>query len=293
MKIGFIGLGRMGQGMARRLLEAGHEVRGYNRTYEKAAALTPAGAEIVRSIADAASGREVTITMLGSDDDLAQVMDGTDGLVAAMPGGAIHLGMGTHSVAMSRRAAAVHADAGQIYVAAPVLGRPDAAAAGQLGILTGGPREAIETCRPLFEAMGRRSFDAGEAPEAAASLKLANNFVLGCAIETMGEAFSLVRRYGVEPETLYDMLTDGIFDCTGYRVYGDIIAKEDWDRVGMTASLGLKDANLALAAAEAAGVPLPSANVWRDRLIGAIAHGDGERDWAVVARDQARASGLE
>ena len=174
-----------------------------------------------------------------------------------------------------------------------MLGRPDAAAAGQLGILTGGPPEAVEACRPLFEAMGRRCFDAGETPEAAASMKLANNFVLGCAIETMGEAFSLVRRYGVRPDTLYDMLTDGIFDCIGYRVYGDIIAKEDWDRVGMTASLGLKDANLALAAAEAAGVPLPSANVWRDRLIGAIARGDGERDWAVVAREQARASGLE
>lgn len=293
MKVGFIGLGRMGQAMARRLLEAGHEVRGYNRTYEKAAALAPDGAEIVRSIADAVAGREAAITMLGADHDLAQVMDGENGLVAAMPEGAIHLGMGTHSVAMSQRAAAMHADAGQIYVAAPVLGRPDAAAAGQLGILTGGPREAIEICRPLFEAMGRRSFDAGETPEAAASLKLANNFVLGCAIEVMGEAFALVRRYSVRPETLYDMLTDGIFDCTGYKVYGDIIAKEDWDRVGMTASLGLKDANLALAAAESAGVPLPSANVWRDRLIGAIAHGDGERDWAVVARDQARASGLE
>ena len=293
MKVGFIGLGRMGQAMARRLLEDGHDVTGYNRTYEKAAALAPAGAAIVRSIADAAAGREVTITMLGADDDLAQVMEGPGGLVAAMPAGAIHLGMGTHSVAMSRRAAALHAEAGQTYVAAPVLGRPDAAAAGQLGILTGGPPDAVETCRPLFAAMGRRCFEAGEAPEAAASMKLANNFVLGCAIETMGEAFALVRRYGVRPDTLYDMLTDGIFDCIGYRVYGDIIAKEDWDRVGMTASLGLKDANLALAAAEAAGVPLPSANVWRDRLIGAIARGDGERDWAVVAREQARASGLE
>ena len=293
MKVGFIGLGRMGQGMARRLLEAGHEVRGYNRTYEKAAALAPAGADVVRSIAEAVVDREVTITMLGSDDDLAEVVEGAGGIAATMPKGRIHLGMGTHSVAMSRKAAAIHADAGQTYVAAPVLGRPDAAAAGQLGILTAGPREAVETCRPLFAAMGRRCFDAGDAPEAAASLKLANNFVLGCAIEVMGEAFALVRRYGVRPETLYDMLTDGIFDCTGYKVYGDIIAKEDWDRVGMTASLGLKDANLALAAAEAAGVPLPSANVWRDRLIGAIAHGDGERDWAVVAREQARASGLE
>lgn len=293
MKVGFIGLGRMGQPMARRLLEAGHDVKGYNRTYAKAAALVPAGATIVRGIADAVGDREVAITMLGADEDLAKVIGGTGGIAANLPRGAIHVGMGTHSVAISRRAAAIHRDAGQVYVAAPVLGRPDAAAAGELGIVTAGPPEAVETCGPLFAAMGRRCFDAGEAPEGAASLKLANNFVLGCAIEVMGEAFTLVRRYGVGPETLYDVLTDGVFACTAYRVYGDIIAKEDWDRVGMTASLGLKDANLALAAAEAELVPLPSANVWRDRLIGAIAHGDGERDWAVVAREQARASGLE
>ncbi|MDE0057666.1 MAG: NAD(P)-dependent oxidoreductase [Defluviicoccus sp.] len=293
MKVGFIGLGRMGQNMARRILEAGHDLKGYNRTYEKAEALAPAGATAVRSIADAVSDREVAITMLGGDDDLAQVVEGADGIAANLPRGAIHAGMGTHSVAMSRRAAAIHRDAGQLYVAAPVLGRPDAAAAGELGIVAAGPPDALAACAPLFEAMGRRCFEAGEAPEAAASVKLANNFVLGCAIETMGEAFSLVRRYGVRPETLYDVLTDGVFACTAYKVYGDIIAKEDWDRVGMTAALGLKDANLALAAAEAELVPLPSANVWRDRLLGAIAHGDGERDWAVVAREQARASGLE
>ena len=293
MKVGFIGLGRMGQNMARRILEAGHDLKGYNRTHAKAAALAPAGATPVRSVADAVSDREVAITMLGGDDDLAQVVEGEEGIAANLPRGAIHVGMGTHSVAMSRRAAAIHEDAGQVYVAAPVLGRPDAAAAGELGIVTAGPAASVATCAPLFAAMGRRCFAAGEAPESAASVKLANNFVLGCAIETMGEAFSLVRRYGVRPETLYDVLTDGVFACTAYKVYGDIIAKEDWDRVGMTAALGLKDANLALAAAEAGRVPLPSANVWRDRLLGAIAHGDGERDWAVVAREQARASGLE
>ena len=293
MKVGFIGLGRMGQAMARRLLEAGHEVKGYNRTHAKAAALAPAGAIVVRSIADAVSDREAVITMLGTDEDLARVVEGAEGIAANLPRGAIHVGMGTHGVAMSRRAASIHADAGQVYVAAPVLGRPDAAAAGELGIVSAGPQAAVETCAPLFAAMGRRRFAAGEAPEAAASVKLANNFVLGCAIEAMGEAFSLVRRYGVSPETLHDVLTDGVFACTAYEVYGDIIAKQDWDRVGMTASLGLKDANLALAAADAERVPLPSANVWRDRLLGAIAHGDGERDWAVVAREQARASGLE
>jgi 3-hydroxyisobutyrate dehydrogenase-like beta-hydroxyacid dehydrogenase len=117
--------------------------------------------------------------------------------------------------------------------------------------------------------------------------------VLGCAIEVMGEAFTLVRRYGVDPAVLYEVLTDGLFASPAYKIYGDIIAKEDYDRVGITAVLGLKDANLALSAAEAVNVPLPSANVWRDRLLGAIAHGDGERDWAVVALEQARASGFE
>ena len=105
-------------------------------------------------------------------------------------------------------------------------------------------------------------------------------------MEAMGEAFSLVRKYGVDPAVFYDVMTDGLFAAPAYKVYGDIMAKEDYDRVGITATLGLKDANLALAAGEAAGVPLPSCNVWRDRLVGAIAHGDGERDWAVMALEQ-------
>jgi 3-hydroxyisobutyrate dehydrogenase-like beta-hydroxyacid dehydrogenase len=167
------------------------------------------------------------------------------------------------------------------------------AAAGQFGNVHAGPREALARCRPLFDAMGRRAFDAGNEPEAAAAIKLTNNFVLGWAIETMGEAFSLVRKYGVKPPLLYEVLTEGLFTAPAYKVYGKIIAEEDYDRVGITARLGPKDAILVLAAAEAANVPLPSANAWRDRLIGAIAHGNGDRDWAVVAREQARASGLD
>jgi 3-hydroxyisobutyrate dehydrogenase-like beta-hydroxyacid dehydrogenase len=233
------------------------------------------------------------MTMLADDAALRAVVLDPGGLCDSLSEGAIHVVMGTHGVATVRALAAAHAQAGQILVAAPVLGRPDVAAAGKLGIVTAGPREAVEFCQPLFEVIGRRTFDAGTAPEGATAVKLANNFLLGCAIEVMGEAYSLARSYEVEPAVLYDVMVDGLFAAPAYNVYGKIIAEEDYDNVGFTTNLGLKDANLILAAAELARVPLPSANAWRDRLIGAIAHGDGERDWAAVALEQARASGLE
>jgi 3-hydroxyisobutyrate dehydrogenase-like beta-hydroxyacid dehydrogenase len=144
----------------------------------------------------------------------------------------------------------------------------------------------------LFEVMGRRTFEAGPDPASASSIKVANNFVLGSAIEVMSEAFALVGRHGVSAQVFYEVLTDGLFSCPAYKVYGKIIVDKSYDRVGVTATIGLKDANLALNAGEAVGVPLPSANVWRERLISALAHGDGERDWAVMALEQERASGL-
>jgi len=151
----------------------------------------------------------------------------------------------------------------------------------------------IYTPRPLFEAIGRRTFDAGTSPASASAIKLANNFVLGCAIEAIGESFALVRKNGVAAAVMQDVLTDGLFDCVAYRTYARIIADEAYDHVGFSATLALKDATLVLAAGEAARVPLPGANTLRDRLLGAIAHGDGGRDWAVIAREQARASGLD
>ena len=293
MKVGFIGLGRMGQGMARRVLDAGHALSVYNRSPEKAKDLGDAGATVVDSIGAAAADRDVVITMVTDDTALDAILFDDGGLIGTLPAGKIHLAMGTNSVDKTRAVAAAHSDAGQVFVAAPVLGRPDRAAAGELGIMPAGPADAVAEVQPLLDAMGRRIFPAGEAPEAAAALKIAHNFVLGCAIEVMGEGMSLVRKYGVEPLVFHQVLTEGIFGAPAYQIYGDIIVREAYDDVGFTTLIGLKDCNLALAAAEAAAMPLPSANVWRDRLLGAIAHGDGERDWAVVAREQARASGLE
>src|SRR5437868_280060 len=192
MKVGFIGTGRMGQAMVRRLLDAKHDVGVYNRTAEKAKPLADAGAKILPSVAEAARYGEVIYTMLADDTALEDVIF-QQGLLAALP---------------------------------------------------------------------------------------------------KGEGFALTRKYGVDTAVFYDVMTDGLFNCSAYKVYGKIMVDESYSKVGQMAVLGLKDANLALEAGFLAAVPLPSGNVWRDRLVGAVAHGDGDKDWAVMALEQARASGL-
>ena len=292
MKVGFIGTGRMGQAMARRLIEAKHEVGVYNRTAAKAKPLTDAGARLLPSIAEAARYGEAVYSMLADDAALEDVTFQDGGLLASVPKGGIHVCAGTHGVPVIRKLKAAHAEKGQMLLVAPMFGRPELVSSGQANIVASGAAEAMARCKPLFDAVGRRTFEAGVDPEAATAIKIANNFVLGCAIEAMGEGFSLVRKYGVAPQVFNEVMTDGLFACSAYKAYGKIIVEESYDRVGQMAILGLKDANLALAAGEAVGVPLPSGNVWRDRLVGAVAHGDGGKDWAVMALEQARASGL-
>ena len=174
-----------------------------------------------------------------------------------------------------------------------MLGRPDLAASGQLGVVVAAPEDAVQRCEPLLQVIGRRTFVAGTMPEAATAIKLANNLVLGCAMIAMAEGFSLVRKYGVETQVLYDVMTEGLFSSPAYEGYGKTMVEQTYDRVGSPITVGLKDANLIQAAADLAKVPLPSLNVYRDRLLGAVAHGDGDKDQAVLAREQARACGLE
>lgn len=293
MKIGFIGLGRMGQVMGRRILDARHDLGVYNRTPDKTKALAEQGATVLGSIKEAANYGAGVFTMLADDAGVEDVVTQPGGLLQSLPKGGIHVCAGTHSVACMQKLKTLHADAGQVLIVTPMLGRPDVVAAGQAGMVLGGPKEAVDRIRPCLEAIARRTFEAGSDPAAAAAIKIANNFVLGCAIEAMGEGFSLIRKYDVVPDVFYDVMTDGLFNCSAYKVYGKIITEERYQPAGQRAILGLKDANLALAAAEAVGVPLPSGNVWRDRLVGAAAHGEAEHDWAVMAKDQARASGLE
>jgi 3-hydroxyisobutyrate dehydrogenase-like beta-hydroxyacid dehydrogenase len=292
MKVGFIGLGRMGSAMARRLIDGKHDVGVYNRSADKLKPLTDAGAKALDSIKAAATYGDAVFTMLADDAALLEVVTKPGGLLQSLPKGGIHICAGTHSVATMQNVKKLHGDAGQILIATPMLGRPELVASGQAGMLIAGDKDAVARCYPLFEAIPRRTFEAGPDPVAAAAIKIANNFVLGCAIEAMGEGFSLIRKYDVTPDVFLDVMTDGLFACSAYKVYGKIIAEERYQPAGQRAILGLKDANFALEAGGAVGVPLPSGNVWRDRLVGAVAHGEAEHDWAVMAKDQARASGL-
>lgn len=293
MKVGFIGLGRMGHGMARRILDAGHELCVFDVVAAQTAPFGAAGARVAASIEELAAASEVVVSMLVADAAIAQVATGPGGLCESMPKGAIHLVMGTHGVAVVRELETKHRSAGQTLVAAPVLGRPDLAASGQLGIVVAGPEDAVRKCDELLTALGRRTFVAGTKPESATAIKLANNAVLGCAMIAMAEGFSLVRKYGVQPQVFQDVMTEGLFSATAYKVYGQKMVEESFDQVGSPIVVGLKDAELIAAAAGLANVPMPAHNVYRDRLLGAVAHGDGERDQAVLAREQARAAGLE
>jgi len=292
MKVGFIGLGRMGAVMARRLIDGGHEVGVYNRTAEKLKPLTDHGAKAMASIKDAANFGAAVVTMLTDDAAVLDMVTKAGGLKESLPKGGVHICAGTHSVAAIVKLTKLHGDAGQALIASPVLGRPEVVTAGSATMVVGGPPQSVERLRPLFAAIAGRVVDAGAEPVSAAAIKIANNFVLGCAIEALGEGFALTRKYGVAPDVFYGVLTEGLFGCWAYKTYGKFIADERYLPPGQSALNGLKDANLALAAGEAKGVPLPSGNVWRDRLVGAVAHGEGDHDWAVMAKDQARASGL-
>jgi 3-hydroxyisobutyrate dehydrogenase-like beta-hydroxyacid dehydrogenase len=293
MKVGFVGLGKMGQPMATRLVAAGHDVGVYNRTPSKCNDLVNQGATLNRTVAEAANHGDVVVTMLENDAALKAVTLGEGGLLASMSKGAIHVAMGTHSIVLVNMLSKLHGEVGQVFLSAPVLGRPAAAAAGQLGIVAGGPPAAVNICRPLFDALGRRTFDGGANPIGAAAAKIVNNFILACSIEAMGEGIALGLKCDLPAGSLVEILTDGLFSGPAHKIYGKIIAESNYfDAPGFTAKMGLKDVLLALTAGEELSVPLPSANVCRDRLLSAIAHGDGGSDWAVMALEQARASGL-
>jgi 3-hydroxyisobutyrate dehydrogenase-like beta-hydroxyacid dehydrogenase len=254
MKAGFIGLGRMGQAMARRLLDGGHDLGVYNRTAEKLKPLIGLGAKALDSIKAAATYGEAVFTMLADDAAVIEVASKPGGLVESLPRGGIHICAGTHSVACVAALSERHGKAGQVLLATPMLGRPEVVLSGQAAMVLAGAKAGLDRCRPLFEAIARRAFESGSDPLTAAAIKIANNFVLGCAIEAMGEGFALVRKYDVTPEVFLDVMTDGLFACSAYKVYGKIITEQRYQPAGQRAVLGLKDANLALAAGEAVGV---------------------------------------
>ena len=291
MDVGFIGLGHMGQPMALNLLKAGHRLVVYNRTREKARPLAEAGAQVAGTVAEACRG-EVVITMLADDAAVERVVFGDGGILSALPANAIHVSMSTISVALSGRLADAHRQAGQIYVAAPVFGRPDAAAAAKLFIVPAGPQAALARCRPLFDAMGQKTVEVGEQQPHANVVKLSGNFLIAATLESLGEAFALARKSGIEPHRFLGILTGTLFSAPLYQTYGSLIADEKYEPAGFPIALALKDVRLALAAADASTVPMPAASLVHDHLLAGLAQGEGDADWAALARISARNAGL-
>lgn len=295
MKIGFIGLGSMGQPMAQNLLQAGHELKVYNRTSQAAEPLRQFGATVANSPAEAVRDVEVIITMLADDAAVEAVLFGSDavaGALNALAKDAIHLSMSTISVAFSQRLAETHALAGQGYLAAPVFGRSEVAAQAALWIVAAGDAQIVERCRPLFEAMGQGVFNVGVEAWMANLVKLTGNFMIAAALETMGEAFALMRKSGVAPEQFLEIVNTALFKSPLYQNYGSLIVQERYEPAGFKLRLGLKDVRLVLGAAESMAVPLPLASLIRDRFLTAIAHGQGEMDWAGLAQVAAENAGL-
>src|SRR5262245_2391351 len=287
MQIGFIGLGRMGAGMAGNLLKAGHQVTVYNRTAEKARALVQQGATAVTRLADVCRG-DVVITMVADDAALEGVVFGDEGILARLRKGAVHLSMSTIGVALSERLAAAHTSAGQRFVAAPVFGRPEAAAAAQLFIVAAGPPDAVTACQLLFDVLGQRTFTVADRPAAANLIKLSGNFLLAALIEALGEAMALVAKAGIDRHQYIDLLTSTIFTAPAYKGYGRLIAEDRYTPAGFAAPLGQKDIRLTLAAAESMRVPMPLASLLRDRFLALLPQGREVLDRSGIGRLRAR-----
>lgn len=290
MKVGFIGLGHMGAGMAASLLKAGHEVTVYNRTRSKIDELVKLGAIAGADVSDACRG-DVVVTMLADDIAVERVTYGDGGILASLPKGATHISSSTISVALSERMTADHASAGRNFVAAPVFGRPDVAAAGELSVIAGGTKETIKEVTPVLDAIGKQTFIVSDIPKAANLVKLSGNFLIASVIESLGEAIALVAKDGIDRQQYVDILTSTLFGAPIYKTYGKLIADGKFEPPGFAAPLGYKDIRFVLAAADDLRVPMPIASLLRDRFLALLAQGGDHLDWSAIGGLAARDSG--
>ena len=289
--IGVVGLGRMGEAFARNLLADGYRLTVFDRSTARRDLLAAAGADAASSVAGLTAA-QVVLTSLPDDDVLSQVALAKDGLVAVLAPGAIHVSLSTVSPGLSRHLSARHAAAGQGYVAAPVLGNPDAAHGRKLFVIASGAAASVARVSPLLERLGQRLFLLGEDPGAANLMKLGGNVLTALTLESMGEVLALLRKGGLDPHAAFDVLTNSLFDGKVHKTYGGKIVEERYSPPGMTAPLAMKDLRLALAEAEHAAVPMPVTSLVHDRLVSLIARGWGELDWSALGLLAAEDAGL-
>jgi 3-hydroxyisobutyrate dehydrogenase-like beta-hydroxyacid dehydrogenase len=287
--LGFIGLGNMGEPIAANLLRAGYNLRIYNRTASKAARLVEQGATLAARSSEVASAGGIVLTMLADDRAVEEVCLKTPSFVEKLGAGGIHVSCSTISPVTSRRLADHHAEHDVRYVAAPVFGRPDAAAAKRLWVCTSGPVAAKETVGPLLNAIGQGIFDFGEDAGAANVVKLCGNFLVASSIETLAEMLVLAEKNGVSRKAVAEMIAK-LSPLHGG--YANQIADRKFEPAGFRLVLGLKDINLIAQVAAASGTPMPLASLLHDRWVSAAAKGRGDLDWSAVALNSAEDAGL-
>lgn len=289
MRIGFLGLGAMGQGMAANLLAAGHEVVVWNRSPGPAVALAAKGARLATTPAGALKG-DLTLSILADDAAVLSVFD-DEALGAAAPG-LVHANMATISLDAAKTLMERHASHGLGYVAAPVFGRADVAAAGKLNIVASGAPADLAKLAPAFEAVGQTTWEVGEDPLHAHTVKIAGNLMIATAIEMLGETLALCEKSGVDPKRFAEIMTSTVFNAPVFKGYAGLITEKRYEPAGFKMRLGLKDVSLALAAGSASQTPLPLASLIRDHFLEGIANGNGDKDWSALAEVVARKAGL-
>lgn len=290
--VGFIGLGRMGSGMARNILKAGFQLTVYNRTAAKTQPLVDAGAVPASSPREAAASADVVLTSLMDDQSVLDTVTGEKGVVAGLRPGGIHIDTTTVSPRHAAQIAELHAAHGTHYVAAPVVGRPDVAEAGQLRTFVAGDPAVIAKCDPLLHAYCQMVVNVGEKHQVANSLKLAVNYMVVSLIELMGEVYAFGEKSGIDPQHL-KLLMATMFPQPQLQEYAERILARDFDEVGFDLVSGLKDVRLMLEASEEVAVPLSFAGVLREKFIAAIANGFQSKDWSAVTEVTRMSAGLQ
>lgn len=277
MEIGFVGLGLMGSAMAANLAKAGHRVVAWNRSPVK-----PEDAPgVTIGTLDDVLRSEVVFTMLSEDAVIRSVLLDS-GALDSVKHDLVHVVASTISVAFSKELAADHARRGIGYIAAPVFGRPDAAAAAQLNVVVAGDEAAVAQVQPLLEVLSAKVWPLGTEPSSANAAKIAGNMMITMAIEAMGEAFALVGDNNVEKAAFLELMTGTLFGSKAYQNYGPKIVSEDFTP-GFRMKLGLKDLRLATELADAANVTLPVLDAIRTRMHDAVEDGMAEQDWSGIA----------
>lgn len=290
--IAFLGLGSMGTPMAKNLVAAGYRVHVYNRSLEKGQPLVELGAELARTPAGAVTTGGIVFSMLANDQAVEEVVLGDHGILSQLGTDGIHVSMSTIAPATAQKLAEQHQQHGSHYIAAPVFGRPEAAAAAKLWVCTSGNAAAKTRIEPMLKAMGQGIFDFGEEVGAANIVKLSGNFLIMSAIEAMAEAFTLAEKNGIDRTKIAELFGQTLFACPIYQNYGRMVAQQQYEPAGFKLSLGLKDVTLALQVAQANQVPMPLANLVQNRLLTSVAKGRADLDWTGFALEVSDDAGL-